>query len=790
MVKSTFIYALVLLCMCTLSAQSQTQISGTLSAEDPNEKLAYASVAIKQDSLIVETVITNDKGEFKMEGIKAGKYTVRFQFIGFKDEVKSLTVESSKAIDLGNIQLKSDITSLNEVVVTAETSQVSLKLDKKVFDVGKDLISKGGSATQVLDNVPAVRVDPSGSVSLRGNSNVLILINGRKSGLTSLQGLEQIPAESIKSVEVITNPSSRYDAAGSAGIINIVLKKNTKEDLSGSMTLVTGIPDDYRLMGGVNYKKGKFNLFSNFGIRYTDYVGLNTRDQQSTSNGNALYISQREDQKRHDDGGLMYVGMDYFINDSNSITSAFYRNDTKDRDKNTLNYNLSGENMQDTYIQTIGDSRENRSYNQLEFNYTKTFKKPERKFTVDFQYDFWDSTKDFDIQRRTLVPDTGDQSIINTQSKRTSDDIVLQSDYVTPFGKTANFEAGVKLENRVVSTEFAADEDVDGTVTPIDGFNNGLDYKEQILGGYVQYGNKINKFSYLLGLRTEYTHIEIKDQNTGGVLTDSTYTRLFPSVNLSYALTEKTTAQLNYSQRINRPNLDQLNPFPELLDFNSRIFGNINLLPSLTDGVELSILSKVKGLVLNPSLYYSKTKNSFQYFTSQDDEGIFETVLINLDDETRFGIEISAQYAPIKWLSLNAEINAYSFNQKGSVGTTNLDFSNETWKGSLLAQLKLPKSFTFQSKFEYQAPVSDAQTTTKSYYYLNVALGKSLFKNNGTLSLAASNIFNTRKIRETTVGTDFVVHQMTNFNAARWTLSFNYKFNKGKNRKEHQSNRE
>lgn len=789
MVKPTFIYALVLLCMSTLSAQSQTQISGILSAENPNEKLAYASVVLKQDALIVETVITNDKGEFKIEGVKTGKYTIGFQFIGFEDTAMPLTIEGTKAVNMGNISLKTNVTSLNEVVVTAETSQISLKLDKKVFDVGKDLISKGGSATQVLDNVPAVRVDPSGSVSLRGNSNVLILINGRKSGLTSLQGLEQIPAESIKSVEVITNPSSRYDAAGSAGIINIVLKKNSKQDLSGSMTLVTGIPNDYRLMGGLNYKKGKFNLFSNLGIRYTDYVGLNTRDQQSTVNGNDFFINQREDQKRHDDGGLLYAGLDYFINDNNTITSAFYRNDTKDRDKNTLNYNISGENSQNQQIQTIGDSRENRSYNQWEFNYTKTFKKPDRKFTVDFQYDFWDSTKDFNIERRTLVPNTGDKSVINTKSKRASDDVVLQSDYVTPLSETANFEAGVKLENRVVSTELAADEDIDGTVTPIDGFNNGLDYKEQILGAYAQYGNKINKFSYLLGLRTEYTHIEIKDQNVGGVLRDSTYTRLFPSANLSYALTKKTTAQLNYSQRINRPNLDQLNPFPELLDFNSRIFGNINLLPSLTNGVELGILSKVKGLVLNPSIYYSKTKNAFQYFTSQNDEGVFETVLINLDSETRYGIEISAQYAPLKWLSLNAEINAYGFTKEGSADKVNLDISNETWKATLLTQIKLPKNFTFQSKLDYQAAVSDAQTRTKSYYYLNVAFGKSLFKNNGSLSLAASNIFNTRKIRETTVGSDFVVHQMTNFNAARWTLSFNYKFNKGKNRKEHQSNR-
>ncbi len=791
MLKYISLYALVLLCMSSLSAQSLTQISGTLSAEDPNEKLGYASVVLKQESLVVETVITNDKGDFNIEGIKAGKYTVEFQFIGFQSSIIPLIVEGTKPkINLGIVHLKSDVTSLNEVVVTSETSQVSLKLDKKVFDVGKDLIAKGGSATQVLDNVPSVRVDPSGAVSLRGNGNVLILINGRKSGLTSIQGLEQIPAESIKSVEVITNPSSRYDAAGSAGIINIILKKNTKEDLNGSMTLVGGVPFDSRVLGSINYKKGKFNLFSNFGIRYTDYVGLNTRDQVTTSNGNDLFLDQREDQKRHDDGRLVYVGLDYFINDNNSITTAFYRNGTKDLDKNTLNYKFSGEGIQNSHIQTIGDSEENRSYNQLEFNYTKTFKKPERKFTVDFQYDFWDSTKDFNIQRRTIVPDTPDLSIINTRSHRSSDDIALQSDYVTPLSKTANFEAGVKAEHRVVSTDIAANEENQGVVQPIEGFNNGLDYKEEILAAYAQYGNKIKKFSYLLGLRTEYTNIEIKNQNTGNVLRDSTYTRLFPTVNLSYLLTEKTTAQLNYSQRINRPNLDQLNPFPELQDFNSRIFGNINLLPSLTDGVEFSVLSKLKGIVINPSIYYSKTRNNFQYFTTQNDAGIFETILVNLDNEKRFGVEVSAQYAPVKWLSLSAELNAYSFSQEGSVGTTNLDYSNETWTGTLLTQIKFPQSFTFQSKFEYQAPLSDAQTKTKSYYYLSMALGKSLFKNNGAITLSVNNVFNTRKIRETTVGNDFVVNQMTNFNAARWNLNFNYKFNKGKNRKEHQSNRQ
>ncbi|WP_299676652.1 outer membrane beta-barrel family protein [uncultured Dokdonia sp.] len=774
-----------------MSSQSLTQISGTVSGDDPNDKLAYASVIVKQDTLVVEAVITNDRGDFKIGDLKVGKYNVEVQFLGFETYSSPLSIDGSKSrINLGTIRLKSDVTSLEEVVVTGETSQLSLQLDKKVFNVGKDLISQGGAATQVLDNVPSVAVDPSGAVSLRGNSNVLILINGRKSGLASTQGLEQIPAETIKSVEVITNPSARYDASGSAGIINIILKKNTKQDLSGSVTVSTGTPADHRITGSLNYKKGKINLFSNIGVRYSDYVGLYTRDQQSTIDGNDLFLSQREDQDRHDDGGLFYFGLDYFINETNTITTAFYRNETKDSDETVLNFDFSGENIEDTRIQTLGDSEEKRSYNQFEFNYTKTFKKPGRKFTVDVQYDFWDSTKDFNIDRRTITPDIGDRSIINTRSNRENDDIVIQSDFVTPLSETSNFETGIKIEDRNVATDFAASEEINGTVSDIEGFNNGLDYKEQIIGAYAQYGNKVKKFSYLVGLRTEYTDIQINDQNTGARLTDSTYTRLFPSVNLSYVLSQKTTAQLNYSKRINRPNLFQLNPFAELIDFNSRIFGNINLVPSFTDAVELTFIRKSKGLVINPSIYYSNTQNNFQYFTTQNEEGVFETFLINLEEESRFGIEVSAQYMPIKWLALMAEVNAYTFDQKGSVGTTNLDFSNETLTTTLLSQIKLPKKFTFQSKFEYRAPISDAQTRTRGLYYLNMALGKSLFNNKGRITLGVSNIFNTQKTRDRTVGDGFIVNQLTNFNAARWNLNFNYRFNKGRDRKAKKSNRQ
>ncbi len=790
MSKTIFINVFLVLLTTTALAQKSVEISGVLSGLDPEDKLIYASVIVKDTTDIVEAVITDEQGFFKISDLSVGTYTLEVQYLGYESYTSPLVIDGSVAkIDLGSIKLKSDVTSLDEVVISGETSQVSLKLNKKVFNVGKDLLSQSGSATQVLENVPSVSVDPSGAVSLRGNSNVLILINGRKSGLTSTEGLEQIPSETIKEIEVIANPSARYDAAGSAGIINIILKKNKKNNLNGSVKLISGIPNDYRAIANLNYKKGKINLFTNLGIRYTDYVGLYTRDQTTFNDTGNTFINQREDQDRHDDGQLIYVGFDYEINDKNSITAAYYRNETEDSDDTVLRFDFSDGVSIDSTLVTNGNSEEERSYNQLEFNYTKNFKKEGMNLTVDFQYDFWDSSKAFNIVTGKVFPEVQDVGSLLTTSTRKNDDIAIQSDFVTPLGEDSSFEVGVKYENRLITTSFLAEELNNNEFVSIPEFDNGLDYSEQILAGYIQYSNKFKKLGYLIGLRTEYTNIDIEDVNrtTRSV---NKFTRFFPTLNLSYELNEKETVQLSYSKRINRPSLDQLNPFPELIDFNSRFFGNINLTPSFTDSAEITFLKRGTGFTINPSVYFSTTTDYFQYNTVQSPEGFLETSLVNLDRETRYGLEIAAQYKPIKWLSLMGEVNLYRFEQEGALDSVDLGFSDETWYGVVVSQVKLPNDFSFQGRYFYQAPLGNAQIRAKSISFLNLALSKSLLNKKLQAVLAVSNVLNTRKSRERTLGNNFLVDEVFNPNAARWTLSLQYKFNNSQDREAKGSNRD
>ena len=693
---------------------------------------------------------------------------------------------------LESIVLKEDLTQLETVVVTGEVSQMSLKMDKKVFRVGKDVLSQSGSVSEVLENVPSVAVEPSGTVLLRGNSNVTILINGRRSGLSSAQALEQLPSENVDRIEVITTPSARYEASGSAGIINIILKKNKKGGLTGQLRAVAGIPDDYRLSGSFSYKTDKLNVFTNLGIRYTDYEGDYSKYQRTTNNGETIHLDQVQDQHRHDDGRWFYFGADYYFNDKNTLTAAFYRNQTEDTDVTDFRYDYRTNNGGiDSTLITDGNSNEHRSYNQLELNYTKLFQKEGRKFTFDMQYDFWDSDMKWDIRTRKDYPVLEPLFSLRTVSEERNNDLVLQTDFVTPLGAQSKLELGGKFENRHVKDNFRGEELIDNMYQLIDNLDNNLAYNERIFGAYVQYGNRIGKFSYLLGLRMEDTNIEIEDRN--GVYAETyAYTNWFPTANLGYVLSEHTDLGLSYSKRINRPSLWHINPFSELDDFNSRFFGNPNLRAAFTDAIELSLLKKGNILTINPSLYYSRTTDRVQFYTIQNDEGIFETSPFNLEEEKRYGIEVSSSYNPLKWLSLNANLNAFRFEQSGFYLGRDLDNADETWFASLSSRVLVKGGLSFQARYNYQGRSSDAQSVQKAISYLNLGASKKLFNNKATLNLFVSNVFNTRKRREEIMGPDFLVNETRSRNAARWSLSFTYRFDgktEFKNRSANRSNR-
>ncbi|KFF05555.1 outer membrane beta-barrel protein [Flavobacterium reichenbachii] len=768
----------LLILFCFAANAQQASISGEIQDNTTKETLPYVTVTAKDSALQTITIaITDERGIFKLQNLPVGPLTLTFSFMGYQPFVQNLEITStSQKMELGIIRLQSDAIQLNAIEINSEKPNISLKLDKKIFEVGKDVLSQNGSAHDVLNGVPSVAVSPTGAVSLRGNSSVLVLINGRQSGLTQNNALDQIAADQIERIEVITNPSSRYDASGSAGIINIVLKKNKKSGFSGQVRLVAGSPNDTRFNPSINYKSDKISLFSNFSVRSSDYVGLYTSNQSSINNGSPVLMNHVQNEDRHDNGKLLYFGADFFISEKQTITAAFLKNATHDNDKTHLLYDYKNavNNVQDSILERNGKSLEKRDYNQLEFNYTRTFKKTGKKWTVDVQYDWWNSDKNWNLSTKRLAPAVVDYPGIRTSSVGQSKDLLLQTDFIQPIDSISILEFGIKTEIRKVTSDFLAEQQKENNWEIYQNIDNNLNYKETIASAYAQFSSKIGRFNYMAGLRTELTRIAITDlKNTYSA--DKEYNKLFPTLNMSYKF-KASTLQLNYSKRINRPSLYALYPFNELTDLNAQYIGNPELNPSYSDVFELAFLKTWNKFTLNPSIYYQREKGYIQDFTYRENDIFFATP-INIDHEIRTGIELSTLYNPLKWLQINAEMNFYRFEQKGNYRGEILDYNGETFTCRLNTQLKLPSKFSFQGRYNFRGEQRNAQTINNSLQSIDFGLSKIFLKDKATLVFDVTNAFGLRQNKSTTIGTDYFFTENSIPNAARYRLSFVYRFN-------------
>ncbi|RAJ28826.1 outer membrane beta-barrel family protein [Pedobacter cryoconitis] len=754
-------------------------VYGIVQEQQAKMPVVYATVSIKDQSMkLIAAGITDEKGAFKFNDIPPGKLTIEFTMMGYLIITKPLLITAAMDhINTGTTFLNADSRLLKEISITSDQPAITLKLDKKVFETGKDILSQTGSAVELLNGVPAVSVGPSGTVSLRGSSNVLVLINGRRSGLTQGNALEQIPADQVERVEVITNPSSRYDAAGSSGIINIILKKNKKGGFNGQLRLVGGIPNETRITPSLSYKSDKLNVFSTFGIRLSDYVGLYTTNQSVSNNGAITFLNQQQDENRHDDAKLLYVGADYQLNDQQTVTVAFLKNSTHDHDKTALNYKyMNTGNAADSSLLRNGESWERRSYNQLEFNYTRKFKQPGKKHTIDIQYDFWNSDKDWNLGTKKLLPVIEILPAIRTSSIGTSKDFMAQTDFTQPLDSNTTLEFGLKAENRRVTSEFKAEQQMAGDWSIIDNINNQLNYNELIGGGYAQLGSKIGKLAYQLGLRTELTRVRVEDR-AGTYNNNKNYVRLFPTLSLTYQLAKGGAIQGSYSKRINRPSLNLLYPFNELTDYNAMFIGNPELNPSYANVFEVGFLQRWNTFTLNPSVYYQNNKGTIQNYTFRNQDGIFITTPVNIDGEIRRGIELSAIYNPLQWLQLNTEFNAYSFKQTGWYQAHNFNYSGNVFTSRLSTQVKFKNKLSLQCRYNFTGAQSNAQSYSAAMNYIDLGASKNLLKDKATLLLDITNLFNLHKYQTTTTGNDYILAQTSIPNAARYRLTFVYRLN-------------
>lgn len=762
-------------------------LSGTVLDGESQSPLEYATVTILDAAdQVVNGAVTDAQGKFALK-IPEGSYKVRFSFISYKTAEQDVVLD--KNTDLPPMALQPDATQLDDVEIVDEKTQVEFKLDKKIYNIGKDITVQGGTVNDVLDNVPSVNVDASGAISLRGNGGVTVLINGKPSVLAANNGLASIPAQNVEKVEVVTNPSARYQAAGTAGIINIVLKRNRLKGFSGSVQLTTGIPADHSATANLAYKTEKMNLFGTFGRRYSNFVGKAYTRQSTQFNGTTTALDMVGEQDRNDNGYNFFFGSDFYINPKNTLTATFFHFNMRNTDKTVFDYLYTfDDGTPDSSTQRTNNYVEPQKYSQLELSYTKTFAQKRRKWSVDFQYDFWNDDENENIDNILTGEQTNLTQLFRTRDIESSDDFMLQTDYVHPIGKEGQFEIGGRAETRVITSNYTAEEYQNEIWDIYNGINNDVDYAERIGGAYIQYGNAIKKFSYLFGLRTEYTGIEVKDVN-GTFNFTKEYTRLFPTAHLSYGLGKGLKAQMSYSRRIRRPSFWQLNPFGGISDNNSLFAGNPDLDPAFTNALELTLLQQSDKLTVNPSLYFQHTTDNFQFNVAQASDGTFLTLPFNMDHENRFGAELLLMYRPTKWLQLQSEFNYFRFQQRGDFGGQNFDFDYGTWSAEGGTRMRLPAKLSFQANFSYQARNRNAQTLTKAIYNLDLGLSKRLLKDKATLAFNVRNALDSRRQITLTTGETFSTEQMRQRNIRRFRLAFTYQWNQRQGQRQRQPGR-
>lgn len=780
--------------------KTNVSITGVVLDQDTNEPLEYATIAFFSPELqkVVTGGITNQQGKFKIE-IETGIYDINVEFISFK--TKSLLKQKLfKDTDLGNITLTLNTEALEDVIIVAEKTTVEIKLDKKIYNVGKDLTVSGGTVSDVLDNVPSVSVDVEGNVALRGNDNVRILINGKPSGLVGLNStdaLRQLPAESIEKIEVITSPSARYDAEGTAGILNIILRRSKLQGINGAITITTGYPVSAGISGNLNYRTGDFNFFTTSGYNYREAPGnsfSNTQFLNNTTTGTDnpdSFLNETRNFDRVRKGQNSNIGIEWYVNESSSITTAFlYRSsDNKNNTTNTIAELNSNQEIVSQNLRFDPETEEDIT-KQYSLNYIKNFKNSGHKLTFDFQLENSDENEKSKITQQNIKS----IELVNTLEEQ--ERILLQTDYVLPIGKNNQFELGYRGNFNELSTDYLVQLEDNNSITTNTNLSNNLIYNERINAVYSQFGSKWNKFSYLLGLRAEDTRIIIHQQ-TSSDLSRKNYTDIFPTINLGFEISKRQSITLGYNRRIQRPRSRFINPFPSRSSSTNLFQGNPDLDPSYANTFDLGYLNRIGKLTLNTSIYYNHSTQIFTFISEDTGDTVFigtdennpgtevpviRRTPINLASSDRYGFEFTLTYNPNKKWRINGNFNVFQNNSKGNYNGENLDANNTSWFARFNNKITLPAKIDWQTSIFYSGPSENAQTKSDAIFSMTMALSKDLFKEKASLTFNINDVFNSRKRVSTSTTSTFISNNEFQWRERSFNLSFTYRFNQKKKR--------
>lgn len=778
---------LLLLCMLTVTFNSFAQlakselpkpgvVSGKVVDDATKEPLPYVNIVVRDAAKKVLTGgITDEKGKFRIKDIPEGNSIVEVQFIGYKTFSRTVSISSKERnVNLGTIALKEDSAQLDEVVVRAETSTVVQKVDRKVINVGKDLTSAGTTASELLNNVQSVSVDSqTGQLSLRGNSNVRVLVDGRPTNIPTAQLLRQIPSNSIKSIELITNPSAKYNPEGMSGIINIVLNKNANIGFNASVDggVTAGHYVRYNTSANMNYKTGDVNFFANYGHNSGDNYNFGFVERPGVNLQEFVFTNGNQ-------ANLLKIGADIYLNDKNTLSVYTTQNWSNNTATGSAIITAGGVVVNNSPNRQASDSQ-NAAYN---LNYKTDFDKKGHSLEFELTYSKNDSPQDL-FNQDLLDPNNGELNYFNDiDNERTN--TLFNIDYTKPISDKSKLELGV---------EYRADKTENTNITNQVGFtNSSFDYDRNIYSGYVNYNHSFGKVTMQVGARLEQYEIEgiFRRETIGNeTVTDEIFS-VYPSAFFTYSPSQKNQFQLSYSRRVDRPGIQQVNPIREWSTPLITSVGNPDLVPQFTNSFELNYTRRIKGGSLSFGTFYRKVNDVISRVTYRDpsDPSNVRQILsfANFDDTDAYGLEFSANLRITKWWRANPSIDFYSQKQFGTNDLSNpnaprIEVTNQAFNARISNSITATKKLRLQVFAMYRGANQDIQWEVDPMWMVNAGATYSILNGKGSLFLRFNDIFRGMKFQFNSER-PFAQNGRFQWESRTSFFGFNYRFGGGKNR--------
>ncbi|MCZ8229262.1 TonB-dependent receptor family protein [Flavobacterium sp.] len=741
----------LLLCVVGIgTAQNSGKITGKITEKTSNAPISYAIVSIKDNGKVISGANTDDNGEFTIKNLALKSYTIEIQYIGFRKHIGSAILSESKKEATFKVSLEEEATQLKGVNIVSERSTIEQKIDRKVITVGKDLTTAGASASDIMNNIPSVNVDQDGKLSLRGNENVRVLIDGRPTNIDPAQLLKQIPSTSIKKIELITNPSAKYNPEGMSGIINIILHKNANTGFNGSFSggITFGETAKYNQSLDMNYKIGKVNFFGNGGRNFGTYFndGKIARLDQD--------LLQRLDIANENDSYLYKIGMDYLINDHNTL--SFYTNQNKADGTGNINTNIDYNNggTIDRILQksTYEGPNQTGTYNLA---YKHIFKKEGHTLDVEANFNDYKETQRASFDTETTTTNNTNSTVFFKDNIKDAQKLsTFNIDYVNPIDEKSTLEAGA--EARITRTEnnYSTGNPL---VAPADQQSN-YTYDIDIYSAYATFGQKFKKISYQVGARFESYKVAA-NLNRGKTTFDDDYITVYPSAYLTYNLNEKNTLQFSYSRRVDRPGLEQTKPIREFATPLVTSFGNPELLPQFTNSIEVNYTKVLEKGSITAGVFVRSINDQISrilYPDENDPSGQRQILTYtNFDNNTASGFEVSANYKITKWWDIQPAIDFSSIKQQGVVfafdPVTNTSKPLErnvtvsAFNGRLNSNFKANKRLSFLLFGFYRGSVDGLQNNSKEMYKIDSGVRYTLLDKKMNISVRFNDMFNTMR---------------------------------------------